>query len=73
MWTPSVNDVERLKKEKGGLEVWEDLPRIATEGYAGISADDILRLRWLGLYETNAFRTLVADHEALPCGLRIPL
>lgn len=27
----------------------------------------------LRVYETNAFRTLVADHVALPCGLRIPV
>ena len=46
-----MNDVERIKKEKGGLEVWNDLQRIATEGYAGIDADDMFRLRWLGLYE----------------------
>jgi sulfite reductase beta subunit-like hemoprotein len=46
-----MNDVERIKKEKGGLEVWNDLQRIAIEGYAGIDADDMFRLRWLGLYE----------------------
>lgn len=46
-----MNDVERLKKEKGGLEVWGDVQRIASEGYSSISADDMFRLRWLGLYE----------------------
>lgn len=46
-----MNDVERIKKEKGGLEVWNDLERFAREGYAGIGADDMFRLRWMGLYE----------------------
>lgn len=46
-----MNDVERLKQEKDGLEVYNDLERFAQEGFSSIGPDDMLRLRWCGLYQ----------------------
>jgi sulfite reductase beta subunit-like hemoprotein len=46
-----MNEVERLKKEKGGLDVYEDILRYAKEGFASIAEDDFVRMRWYGLYQ----------------------
>lgn len=44
-------DVEAIKKEKDGLDVYPDLLRYADTGYESISPDDMLRFRWYGIYE----------------------
>src|SRR5579871_1103414 len=44
-------DVEAIKKEKDGLDVWPDILRYADEGYASIPPDDFLRMRWYGIYQ----------------------
>lgn len=46
-----MNDVERLKQEKGGLDVLEDIRRYAKTGFAAITEDDLFRMRWYGLYQ----------------------
>jgi len=46
-----MNDVERLKSEKDGLDVWADILRYAKEGFAAIHPDDFTRMRWYGLYQ----------------------
>src|SRR5215471_12973481 len=46
-----MNDVERIKKEKDGLEVEADIRRYAREGFAAIPADDFARMRWYGIYQ----------------------
>src|SRR5579871_1213265 len=44
-------DVEAIKKEKDGLDVWPDILRYADEGYASIPPDDFSRMRWYGIYQ----------------------
>ena len=45
------NKVERVKRERDGLDCLDDLVRYAREGFASISEDDLnVRLRWYGLY-----------------------
>lgn len=46
-----MNDVERLKKEKSGLQVLEDIRRYSKLGFSAITEDDLLRMRWYGLYQ----------------------
>jgi sulfite reductase beta subunit-like hemoprotein len=46
-----ANKVEDLKKAKDGLDVWSDLLRYAETGYESITPDDMIRLRWYGIYE----------------------
>lgn len=41
---------ERIKKEKDGLDVYDDIFRYAKTGFESISEDDLLRFRWYGLY-----------------------
>jgi sulfite reductase (ferredoxin) len=45
------NKVERVKRERDGLDCLDDLVRYARGGFASISEDDLnVRLRWYGLY-----------------------
>jgi ferredoxin-nitrite reductase len=44
------NSVERLKLEKAPLSIIEELPHLIATGYADIPEEDIVRLKWWGLY-----------------------
>src|ERR1043166_5840788 len=44
-------DVEAIKKEKDGLDVWPDILRCAETGYSTIAPDDFARMRWYGIYQ----------------------
>ncbi|HSG06400.1 MAG TPA: (2Fe-2S)-binding protein, partial [Nitrospiria bacterium] len=46
----SSNKIEEIKKEKDGLEVWDDIVRYAAEGWEKITEEDIQRLKWYGLF-----------------------
>lgn len=46
-----MNENERIKKEKDGLDVFEDILRYANEGFDSIHPDDFTRMRWYGLYQ----------------------
>jgi sulfite reductase beta subunit-like hemoprotein len=46
-----MNKVEEIKKEKDGLDVWEDMLRYAKEGFSSIHEDDFVRMRWYGIYQ----------------------
>jgi precorrin-3B synthase len=46
-----MNENERIKQEKDGLDVYEDILRYAKTGYESITDDDMTRLRYYGLYE----------------------
>lgn len=46
-----MNDNERIKKERDGLDCWADLVRYSETGFASIHPDDFLRMRWYGLYQ----------------------
>lgn len=45
-----MNKIETYKTEKNGLDVKEDLPRYAAEGWETISDGDKERLKWLGVF-----------------------
>jgi sulfite reductase beta subunit-like hemoprotein len=44
------NFVERLKHEKGGLDVIHDLPSMIETGYEAVPEEDFVRMQWYGLY-----------------------
>src|SRR3954452_11847213 len=44
------NFVERLKHDKGGLEVIRDLPAMIEAGYEAVPEEDFVRMQWYGLY-----------------------
>ncbi len=42
---------EHVKRQKDGLDVWNDILRYAKEGFAAIDPDDFARMRWYGIYQ----------------------
>lgn len=48
---PKMAKIEHIKHEKDGLDVWDDVHRLAKEGFAAITDDDFARMRWYGMYQ----------------------
>lgn len=46
-----MNENERIKQEKDGLDVLEDIRRYSKTGFSSIHPDDMMRFRWYGVYE----------------------
>lgn len=46
----SLNKIERYKQEKDGLDVLDDVPRFAREGWEAIPDGDRERLKWTGVF-----------------------
>jgi sulfite reductase beta subunit-like hemoprotein len=44
------NSVERLKREKSPLGMLDELPALIATGYEQVDEEDIVRLKWWGLY-----------------------
>ncbi len=44
------NPVERLKREKSPLSMLGELPALIATGYADIAEEDLVRLKWWGVY-----------------------
>ncbi len=70
------NFVERLKHEKGGLEVIHDLPAMIAAGYEAVPEADMVRLQWYGLYHDKPklghfmMRVKIPGGRLTPHGLR---
>jgi len=70
------NFVERLKHEKGGLDVIHDLPAMIAAGYEAVPEEDMVRLQWYGLYHDKPklgyfmMRVKVPGGILTPAGLR---
>ena len=61
-----MNKIEEYKKEKDGLDVIQDLPRFAQEGWESLSDGDKERLKWAGIF----FRRHTPGHFMMR--IRIP-
>jgi ferredoxin-nitrite reductase len=48
-----VNKFERAKLAKDGLDVYDALMHAAREGWETLDEDDLMRLKWYGLYAHN--------------------
>ena len=46
----TLNKIERIKSEKDGLDIVEELPRLAQEGWEAIDDGDRERLKWAGVF-----------------------
>jgi sulfite reductase beta subunit-like hemoprotein len=44
------NSVERMKRDKSPLGMLDELPALIAQGYEQIDEEDIVRLKWWGLY-----------------------
>ena len=61
-----MNKIEEYKKEKDGLDVLDDIPRYAAEGWEKITDGDKERMKWAGVF----FRRQTPGHFMMR--LRIP-
>ena len=61
-----MNKIEEYKKEKDGLDILDDIPRYAAEGWEKISDGDKERMKWAGVF----FRRQTPGHFMMR--LRIP-
>jgi len=61
-----MNKIEEFKSEKDGLDVLNDIPRYAAEGWQAITEGDKERLKWAGIF----FRRQTPGHFMMR--LRIP-
>ncbi len=70
------NSVERLKQEKSPLGIVEELPALVAAGYEQVPEEDIVRLKWWGLYHdkpkvgTFMLRIKLPGGRLSPAGLR---
>ncbi|HEV7666963.1 MAG TPA: nitrite/sulfite reductase [Thermoanaerobaculia bacterium] len=44
------NSIERLKRDKPGLDVLAEIPAMIETGYEAVPEEDLVRLQWYGLY-----------------------
>jgi len=66
------NFVERLKHEKGGLEVLRDLPAMIEAGYEAVPEEDFVRLQWYGLYHDKPKLGYFMMRVKVPGGILSP-
>lgn len=66
------NFVERLKHEKGGLEVIHDLPAMIEAGYEAVPEEDFVRLQWYGLYHDKPKLGYFMLRVKIPGGVLTP-
>jgi len=46
----TLNKIERLKREKDGLDIIADVPRLSQEGWQALDEGDRERLKWTGVF-----------------------
>ncbi|HEV3460173.1 MAG TPA: nitrite/sulfite reductase [Thermoanaerobaculia bacterium] len=66
------NFVERLKHEKGGMAVIQDLPAMIAAGYEAVPEEDMVRLQWYGLYHDKPKLGYFMMRVKVPGGLLTP-
>ena len=66
------NSVERLKREKSPLVMLDELPTLIATGYADIDEEDIVRLKWWGLYHDKPKIGTFMLRIKLPAGRLTP-
>jgi sulfite reductase beta subunit-like hemoprotein len=70
------NPVERIKRDKSPLGILDELPALIAAGYERMPEEDMVRLKWWGLYHdkpkvgTFMLRIKLAGGRADPRGLR---
>ena len=66
------NPVERLKREKSPLGILDELPALIAAGYEQIPEEDVVRLKWWGLYHDKPKVGTFMLRVKLPGGLAAP-
>ncbi len=50
MFTPGTNPIEKIKAEKDGLDILQEIETLAAGGLGKISSGDMDRLKWIGTF-----------------------
>src|SRR3954453_20213723 len=66
------NPVERLKQEKSPLGMLDELPALIAAGYEQVPEEDIVRLKWWGLYHDKPKVGTFMLRIKLPAGRATP-
>jgi ferredoxin-nitrite reductase len=66
------NPVERLKQEKSPLGILGELPALIADGYERMAEEDVVRLKWWGLYHDKPKVGTFMLRIKLPGGLLTP-
>ena len=66
------NSVERLKREKSPLGILDELPALIAAGYEDVAEEDIVRLKWWGLYHDKPKIGTFMLRIKLPAGRLTP-
>jgi ferredoxin-nitrite reductase len=70
------NPVERIKRDKSPLGILDELPALIAAGYERVAEEDMVRLKWWGLYHdkpkvgTFMLRIKLPGGRVSPTGLR---
>jgi len=64
-----MNRFEALKQAKDGLDILEDVPRFAQEGFESIPDDDLERLKWAGMFHRKPTRPYFMMRIRFPSGI----
>jgi sulfite reductase beta subunit-like hemoprotein len=66
------NPVERIKQEKSPLRILDELPALIAAGYESVPEEDIVRLKWWGLYHDKPKVGTFMLRIKLPAGHMTP-
>src|SRR5947207_12940264 len=66
------NSVERLKQEKSPLGMLDELPALIAAGYEQVPEEDIVRLKWWGLYHDKPKIGTFMLRVKIPGGILTP-
>jgi sulfite reductase beta subunit-like hemoprotein len=66
------NPVERIKQEKSPLGIIDELPSLIAAGYESVPEEDIVRLKWWGLYHDKPKVGTFMLRIKLPSGYATP-
>jgi ferredoxin-nitrite reductase len=67
------NPVERLKREKSPLGIVDELPALIAAGYESVPEEDIVRMKWWGIYHDKPKVGTFMLRIKLPAGLATPV
>ena len=66
------NSVERLKRDKSPLGMLDELPALIAQGYEQVDEEDIVRLKWWGLYHDKPKIGTFMLRVKIPSGILEP-
>jgi ferredoxin-nitrite reductase len=64
-----VNRFETLKQTKDGLDVLDDIPQFARDGFDSIPEDDLERLKWAGMFHRKPTKPYFMMRIRFPNGI----